>query len=95
MSPSNRKTAFGSLVGVVVSAIIYAILLFHNAWGDSRYELKQDAIIKDISRIDTQLTIVDQEIIFAESDKQEAKFIAIKAIYTRKKEALNTKLNKN
>ena len=95
MSPSNRKTAFGSLVGVVVSAIIYAILLFHNAWGDGRYELKHDAIIKEISNIDTQLAIKDTEILFSESDKEKEKLKAIQAVYARKKQALNAALMKD
>jgi len=68
------------------------ILLLHNAWGDARYELKADAIRQEIARIDTELTVIDQEIIFAESDQQKAKFVAIKAIYQREKEALREKL---
>ena len=95
MTASNKKVVFGSVAGVIVSAIIYAVLLFHNAWGDERYELKQDAVIKEISNIDTQLAIKDTEIIFAESDKEKEKLQAIKAVYERKKQALSAKLKKD
>ena len=92
MTPSGKKsvarTAIGSLSGIVV----FVILLLHNAWGDERYELKADALLKQIHRIDTVLTLIDQEILFSESDKQKAKFIAIKAIYEREKEVLTRKI---
>ncbi len=72
--------------------MVFVILLLHNTWGDDRYQLKDDAVRSEISRLDTQLTVIDQEILFAESKLQKEKFKAIKAIYEREKETLREKL---
>lgn len=92
MTPSGKKSAVRTGIASLSGVAVFIILLLHNAWGDERYELKEEAIQKQIHRIDTELTIIDQEIIFAESDKQKAKFIAIKAIYQREKESLTRKI---
>ena len=89
-----KKAIVNTVGGIIGGSAIFVILLLHNAWGDNRYELKADAIRQEIARIDTELTVIDQEIIFAESDQQKAKFVAIKAIYQREKEALREKLDK-
>lgn len=88
MNGATKKTIVRTITGGLGAITVFIILLLHNAWGDDRYELKDDAIRKEIRRLDTQLTVVDQEIIFAESDRQKAKFEAIKAIYEREKQAL-------
>ena len=87
-----KKTIVNTVGTIIGGSAIFVILLLHNAWGDNRYELKADAIRQEIARIDTELTVLDQEIIFAESDKQKAKFVAIRAIYEREKETLREKL---
>ena len=92
MTPRSKKSAVRTAVGSLSGIVVFIILLLHNAWGDERYELKAEAIEKQIHRIDTEMTIIDQEILFAESDKQKAKFIAIKAIYEREKETLTRKI---
>jgi low affinity Fe/Cu permease len=92
MIESTKKTIVRTITGSMSAITVFIVLLLHNAWGDDRYELRSEAIEKEIRRIDTQLTIDDQEILFAESDKQKAKFIAIKAIHQREKEALREKL---
>ena len=92
MTPSGKKSTIRTVVGSLSGIVVFIILLLHNAWGDERYELKAEAIQKQIHRIDTELTIIDQEILFAESDKQKAKFIAIRAIYEREKESLTRKI---
>jgi len=90
---TTRQTIVRSITGSLSLIVVFVVLLLHNAWGDGRYELKADAILKEIHRLDTELTVIDQEIIFAESDKQKAKFIAIKAVYQREKEAWARKLD--
>ncbi len=92
MTGSTKKTIVRTITGSFGAITVFIILLLHNAWGDGRYELKDEAIRTEIARLDTALTVIDQEILFAESDRQKAKFIAIKAIYQREKEALREKL---
>jgi len=88
------KAMRGMISGSVGAAVIFVILLAHNSWGDDRYVLKEEAIREQIARIDIDLTIVDQEILYAETDKSKAKFKSIKAIYERQKSALVIELNK-
>jgi len=78
------RTATGSLAAITV----FIVLIMHNAWGDSRYVLKEEARIKEIARIDVQLSIKDTEILFADTPAEKEKLAAIKAIYQRQKEAL-------
>lgn len=92
MNGEYKKKLINTFIGAVLTGTLFIVLLLHNAWGDERYELKDDAIRAKISRLDTELTVMDQEILFAESQKQKEKFIAIKAIYVREKEALREKL---
>jgi len=88
MTSSVKKNVIRVAVSSLGAIIVFIALLLHNAWGDERYELREDAIQKEIRRLDTELTVIDQEIIFAESAQQKAKFLAIKAIYEREKGAL-------
>jgi len=87
-----RKKIINSAIGCASTGIVFVILILHNAWGDDRYHLKTEAIRSEISRIDTQLTVIDQEILFAETERQKEKFKAIRSIYEREKEALREKL---
>ena len=92
MSESTKKMIVRTIATSFGAIAVFIVLLLHNAWGDDRYELRAEAIEKEIRRLDTQLTIDDQEILFSESEKQKAKFVAIKAIHEREKEALREKL---
>lgn len=94
MTPTIRKKIVNSLVGLATTGAVFVVLLLHNAWGDDRYQLKEEAIRTEISRLDTQLTIIDQEILFAETERQKQKFESMKAIFEREKEALREKLSK-
>ncbi len=87
-----KKTVITVAISFVVPFMIFMSIFLHEAWGDSRYVQTAEDIRNQISRLDTQLTVVDQEIIFAESERQKAKFIAIKAIYQREKQALRDKI---
>lgn len=91
MNISNKKSFMAAISSLVLSSIVYAILLYHNAWGDDRYVLKEEARVAAIVEIDAQLAIKDTEILFAESTKEKEKLEAIKAIYKRQKEALKEK----
>ena len=94
MTGPTRKSLIRGITTIVGMFGLSIILMMHNTWGDSRYELKDEAIVKEIARIDTELTVLDQEIIFAETNQQKAKFVAIKAIFEREKEALARQLEK-
>ena len=92
MTGPLKKRIINSAIGIAMTGTVFVVLLLHNAWGDSRYQLKDEAVRSEISRLDTQLTVIDQEIIFAESEREKEKFEAIKAIYEREKQALRDKL---
>ena len=87
-----KKTFITTLIGFAVPFLIFMSIFLHEAWGDNRYVQKEESIRQDIEDLDMQLTVVDQEIIFAMDEHQKDKFIAIKAIYQRKKDALREKL---
>ena len=89
---TNKQIAIRTVAGSFSAVAVFIILLLHNAWGDERYVLRAEAIRQEIARIDTQITVIDQEIIFAEGEREKAKFEAIKSIYEREKEALREKL---
>ncbi len=90
--PSFRKSIiFRTFISSLGAIVVFVILLLHNAWGDDRYVLRDEARIEEIARIDTQLAIKDTEILFAESDAEKEKLRAIKEIYERQKEALREK----
>ncbi len=87
-----RKKIINSFIGMAAAASVAMVIFLHNAWGDERYQLKADVIVAEIRRIDTELTVIDQEILYAETERQKRKFIAMKAIFEREKEALRAKL---
>lgn len=74
------------------AGILFVVLLLHNAWGDGRYQLREEAVRSEIARLDTELTVIDQEILFADNEREKQKFQAIKSIYQRQKETLREKL---
>ncbi len=88
---SVKQTVIRTVTGSAAAIIVFIVLLLHNAWGDDRYVLKEDARIEKIVSIDTQLAIKDTEILFAKDDAEKEKLKAIKAIYERQKEALKEK----
>ncbi len=92
MTQSGKRNIVRAIVGFLSSFAIMVILVLHNAWGDDRYVLKADAIKKEIKVIDRELGLLDQEILFSETEREKAKFIAMKAIYERDKEALREDL---
>lgn len=99
MTTSVKQRVIGTVIASLGAITVYVILLFHNAWGDERYELKADAaqkekqfIRKEIGVIDRELGLLDQEIIFAESENAKRKYEAMKALYERDKEALQEEL---
>jgi hypothetical protein len=87
-----KTQIIGSILGVIIAGGIPSMIWMHNAYADGRYVQQDDAIRQSIQRLDTMLTVMDQEILFAESDQQKAKFMAIKAIYVREREALKAEL---
>lgn len=83
-----RKTIINGIIGGLGVITISIILLLHNAWGDERYVLREEARIERIVELDAQLAIKDTEILFAETPREKEKLRAIRAIYERQKEAL-------
>ena len=82
----------GSIIALVVASAIPTSIYLHNAWGDDRYVQKVEDLRSDIQAIDDALFEVNQEISFAATDKEKAKFIARKSYYENRKEALKEKL---
>ena len=82
----------GSIIALIVASAIPTSIYLHNAWGDDRYVQKVEDLRSDIQAIDDALFEVDQEISFAATDSEKAKFIARKAYYENRKEALKEKL---
>ncbi len=82
----------GSIIALVIASALPASVYLHNAWGDDRYVQKVEDLRSEIQAIDDALFEVNQEISFAVTDQDEAKFIARKAYYENRKEALKEKL---
>ncbi len=82
----------GSIIALVIASAFPTSVSLHNAWGDDRYVQKVEDLRSDIQAIDDALFEVNQEISFAENGKDKAKFIARKAYYENRKEALKEKL---
>ena len=90
-----KKTVITAGISFFIPFLIFMSIFLHNAWGDNRYVRTKEDIRQQISRIDMQLTVIDQEIIFAESERQKAKFIAIKALWQREKEVFEREFLEN
>ena len=95
MIESTKKTIIRTVTGSLSAITVFIVLLLHNAWGDDRYVLQEDARIQAIAELDAQLAIKDTEILFAEGAREKEKLKAIKAIYERRKEALREEAKDN
>ena len=82
-----KKIVITAGISFFIPFLIFMSIFLHEAWGDNRYVQKEESIRQNIEALDMQLTIVDQEILFASDAREKDKFEAIKAIYKRKKEA--------
>ena len=82
----------GSIIALVIASALPTSIYLHNAWGDERYVQKAEDIRNAIQAIDNTLFEVNQDISFAETVKEKAKYIARKAYYENRKEALKEKL---
>ena len=83
-----KKIVITAGISFFIPFLVFMSIFLHEAWGDNRYVQKEESIRQNIEALDMQLTIVDQEILFASDERQEAKFIVINAIYERKKQSL-------
>ena len=81
-----------SIIAVAIAGAVPTSFYLHNAWGDDRYVQKAEDLRGAIQAIDDALFEVNQEISFAETDREKAKFVARKAYYENRKEALKEKL---
>ncbi len=82
---------FKILAPIVGGAVVFVIIILHNAWGDGRYVSHSQATEREIQRIDVQLTVSDQEIAFSDGPEKE-KFKGIRKIYEREKQRLQREL---
>ena len=92
MNGSLKKTLVNALIVSAGAGLLFIILLLHNAWGDNRYQRTEKAVLSQISSIDMQLSVIGIEILFAETNQDKEKFEAMKAIFDRKKVALQQEL---
>ena len=95
MSPFKeyRKSFITSIVGVIAVAVIPGIVVLHDAYADDRYVLQSKDIRNQIQAIDNALFEVNQEISFAETERDKRKYIARKEYYQNLKEALKEELS--
>ena len=87
-----QRRIIGSLIAVVIAGAVPTSFYLHNSWGDDRYVQKTEDLRGAIQAIDDALFEVEQEISFAETDREKAKFVARKAYYKNRKEALKEEL---
>ncbi len=88
-----KKSIIGAIIGLVLTGSGTFTVFIHNAYADGRYVQKVDDLRAQINQIDHALFEIDQEISFAETAKERAKWKARKDYYLREKEALKEKLN--
>ncbi len=88
MSNGLRNKIITAVITVLIASAIPSSIYLHNAWGDDRYVMKADDIRDQIRMIDYALFEADQELSFAKTDEEKAKFQARKNFYLREKEAL-------
>ena len=82
----------GSIIALAIAGTIPGSIYMHNAWGDDRYVQKVEDLRGQIQAIDNSLFEVNQEISFAETEKDKRKYIARKAYYENLKDALKEEL---
>jgi len=94
MLNSFRNKVITAVIAVIVAGMIPGTVWVHNSYADNRYVLKEESIRSQILAIDHALFEADQELTFAVTDQNKAKFLARINYYQRQKEALNAKLVK-
>ena len=94
MNNANKETVLNLAWGLLATTVFAIILVLHNTWGDGRYVQKEAALTEQIARIDIELTIIDQRILYAESERQKKMFESIRDIYAREKEGRREELSK-
>ena len=87
-----RRQFMAAAITVSVGITFPLLLWMHNAYADARYVSHPEAILAEIRQIDNALFEADQEISFAVTIEEKAKFIAREAHYKRQKQALILKL---
>ncbi|KKK52192.1 hypothetical protein LCGC14_3107370 [marine sediment metagenome] len=88
MSNGLRNKIITAVITVLIASAIPSSIYLHNAWGDDRYVMKADDIRDQIRMIDYALFEADQDLSFAETEKEIAKYEARVKYYQREKEAL-------
>ena len=83
-----RNKIIAAVITVLIASAIPSSIYLHNAWGDDRYVMKADDIRDQIRMIDYALFEADQDLSFAETEKEIAKYEARVKYYQREKEAL-------
>ena len=87
-----RKQITNTLIALILAGLIPSTIWIHNAYADGRYVQQTDSLRDRIQQIDNVLFEIDQEILFAESEKAKSKWQARKQYYERQKQALIEKL---
>ena len=87
-----RRQFMAAAITVSVGIAFPLMLWMHNAYADARYVSHPEAIRAEIRQLDNALFEADQEISFAVTIEEKAKFIARHAHYDRQKQALILKL---
>ncbi len=83
-----RNKIITAVLTVLIASAIPSSIYLHNAWGDDRYVLKAEDIRAQIRAIDYALFEADQDLSFAETEKEVAKYKARVKYYEREKQAL-------
>ena len=83
-----RNKIITAVITVLIASAIPSSIYLHNAWGDDRYVMKADDIRDQIRMINYALFEADQDLSFAETEKEIAKYKARVKYYEREKEAL-------
>ena len=78
----------GAIIVLVMGSAIPTTIWIHNAYADDRYVQKKEVLRVQIQNIDDSLFEIEQEISFAKDQQDKAKYVARKAYYENKKEAL-------
>ena len=94
--PSFWKQYKGKIIGTIITILVAGAVptstYLHSAWGDDRYISQTKDLRNQIQAIDNALFEVNQEISFAETDREKRKYIARKEYYVNLKEALKEEL---
>lgn len=83
-----KKTLIGAVIGFVVVSVIPGTLWLHDSYADDRYVKHDQLTDRQIEQLDHKLFDIGQEILFAETEQQKAKWEANKEYYEREKAKL-------